>query len=251
MFPFDIMDLGAGFRRYFEIVPALTEELREEAYRLRHQVYCEELQFEPRRPDRRETDQFDGQSLHCLIRAVKNGRFVGCTRLVLARESNPRAPLPFENTCEGRLDRSIVDPQKLPRHRIAEVSRLAIVSEYRNRNGEKGAQVPMNDESFGDTFRPRFPYIPVGLYLGTIELARLHGIETLFVLTEPRLTKHFTRLGVEVRQVGAEVDHRGIRVPSMMSVSRIIDGLNFIVRPLYREIAKEVRNGVEAALAVR
>jgi len=28
-----------------------------------------------------------------------------------------------------------------------------------------------------------------------IELAALHGIETLFVLTEPRLAKHFARLG--------------------------------------------------------
>jgi N-acyl amino acid synthase of PEP-CTERM/exosortase system len=247
MFPFDIMDLGVGFRRLFEIVPALSEGLREEAYRIRHQVYCEELGFEPARADGRETDGYDAQSIHCLIRAVRTGKFVGCTRLVLTRDGNPGAPLPFERTCERSLDRSIVDPGKLQRRRIAEVSRLAIIADYRNRTGEREVQVPMNDESFGDSFRPRFPYIPVGLYLGTIELARLHGVDTLFVLTEPRLAKHFARLGVDITQIGEPVEHRGTRVPSMMSVSRILDGLNFMVRPLYSEIAKEVQAAAQPA----
>lgn len=249
MFPFDIMDLGAGFRRFFEIVPALSDELREQAYRIRHQVYCEELRFEPRRADGRETDEYDAQSLHCLIRSVRSGKFVGCTRLVLARESDPLSPLPFERTCGSGIDRSIADPRKLPRDRIAEVSRLAIISQYRNRNGERAMHVPMSDDSFGDAFRPRFPYIPVGLYLAVIELARLQGIDRIFVLTEPRLVRHFSRLGVEVTRIGAEIQHRGLRVPSMMSVPHIIAGLNFIVRPLYREIAREIREGVGAAAA--
>jgi hypothetical protein len=45
------------------------------------------------------------------------------------------------------------------------------------------------------TGRPRFPYITVGLYLRTIELAALHEIETLFMLSERRLARHFARLG--------------------------------------------------------
>lgn len=45
-------------------------------------------------------------------------------------------------------------------------------------------------------------HIPVGLYLGTIEMAALHGIDTLFVLTEPRLAGHFSKLGVKTRQIG-------------------------------------------------
>jgi len=58
MFPFEIVNLGAGFKKYFEILPALTEQLREHVYRIRHGVYCEELKFEPERPDRRERDEY-------------------------------------------------------------------------------------------------------------------------------------------------------------------------------------------------
>ena len=249
MFPFDILNLGASYKRYFEIVPALTDELRQHAYRIRHQVYCEELKFEPARDDRLEIDEYDAHSLHCLIRSVKNGNYVGCTRIVLAPPDNPLKPLPFETLCALTLDRAIVDPQQLPRNTIAEVSRLAVVSQYRLRRGEQNRPVAINDQSFGTKDQPRFPYIPVGLYLGTIELARLHGVQILFVLTERRLAKHFSRLGVEVVQIGGAIEHRGIRAPSMLSVPKIIDGLNFIMRPLYEVIAKEVLDGLTAARA--
>jgi N-acyl amino acid synthase of PEP-CTERM/exosortase system len=250
MFPFDIRDLGTSFKRYFEIVPALSDELREHAYRIRHEVYCEELNYEPKRPDRREVDEYDTHSLHCLIRNLQSDSFVGCVRLVFPRPDNHAYPLPFEKTCATTIDRSIIDPRALPRHAIAEASRLAVISRYRLRRGEKGRPYTIADESFSGQPMPRFPYIPVALYLGTLELAALHGIETLFVLTEPRLANHFAKLGVEIKPIGAPVEHRGIRVPSVMSVSSIIAGLNFIVRPLYRVIAQEVRQGVLAQKAV-
>jgi N-acyl amino acid synthase of PEP-CTERM/exosortase system len=244
MFPFDIANLGTSFKRYFQIVPALTGELRDHAFRIRHQVYCEELKYEPLRPDRRETDEYDAHSLHCLIRSVKTGEFVGCTRLVLCRPGDPHYPLPFERTCVQTLDRSILDPQALSRQRIAEVSRLAVVSRFRTRRGEKDSPAPLSDESFGAGINPRFPYIPVALYLATTELAALHGIHTMFLLTEPRLARHFAKLGVNIIQIGDEVEHRGTRVPSVVNVHKIIDGLNFIMRPLYEAIAQQVRDGV-------
>jgi N-acyl amino acid synthase of PEP-CTERM/exosortase system len=245
MFPFDIRNLGASFQRYFSVVPALTPELRDEAFRIRHRVYCEDLGFEPARPDRRESDQYDAHSLHCLVRSLKSGEYVGCTRLVLSPPWAPNDPLPFERTCAAALDRSTVDPQALPRQRIAEVSRLAVVASFRNRRGEHRSPLPLDVQSFGDPAQPRFPYIPVALYLATTELAALNGIDTLFVLTEPRLAGHFAKLGVRVQQVGAPVEHRGIRVPSMLKVKEILRGLNFILRPLYEVIADEVRRGIE------
>src|SRR5262245_21277869 len=83
-------------RKEFEIIPAFSDALRDEVYRVRHQVYCEELAFEPQRPDRREYDEYDPHSLHLLIRSVRYGEFIGCTRLVRARPEDPCFPLPFE-----------------------------------------------------------------------------------------------------------------------------------------------------------
>ena len=236
--------LGTAFRGYFNVVPALTDELRDHAFRIRHQVYCEELRFEPERPNRRESDEYDTHSLHCLVRSVQSGDYVGCTRLVLTCPGNRGQLLPFENTCAQTIDRAIVDPLVLPRERIAEVSRLAIVAGYRRRRGEKSQPAPVSDKGFGGGAEPRFPYLAIGLYLGTIELAALHGIETLFVLTEPKLIRHFATLGVKISPIGRPVQHRGVRIPSTMSVPSIIAGLNVVVRPLYEVIAEEVRQAV-------
>jgi N-acyl amino acid synthase of PEP-CTERM/exosortase system len=231
---------GSNFEQYFEIVPALSPALVDEAFKIRHQVYCEDLAFEPLSTNGRESDQYDAQSLHLLVRSVKTGDFVGCTRLIRARAGDAQPLMPFERVCADSLDRTIVDPARLPRDSIGEISRLSVVAAYRKRKGEQQKPAPLTDRDFGTEGRPRFPYILVGLYLGVIELARRHGIETLFVLTEPRLATHLRRIGVDIEAIGAETEHHGMRVPSMMRTSSILDNLKARAQPLYLSIAKEI-----------
>jgi len=73
-----------------------------------------------------------------------------------------------------------------------------------------------------------------------IAQARHHGIETLFMLTERRLAKQLSRLGVKMQAIGAPIEHRGMRYPSMMSVQEVIEGFSFFVRPLFAVIAGEM-----------
>jgi N-acyl amino acid synthase of PEP-CTERM/exosortase system len=240
----ELLDLGNTFKQHFEIIPAYSEALRNEVYRIRHQVYCEDLRFEPERSDRYESDEHDSYSLHLLMRSVKTKEFIGCTRLVRPRTENPHNPLPFEIACAGTLDRAIIDPAKLPRHAIAEVSRLAVVAGYRKRKGEAKSPISISDEDFGTLRQPRFPYIPIGLYLGTTELARLNGIDTLFVLTEERLASHFVKLGFQLQFIGDSVEHHGKRIPSMMSVNAIITNMRAMLRPLYQAIAADIRTAL-------
>lgn len=246
MLLFDRFNLGHGFRKYFEILPATDDTMRDAVFRVRHEVYCEELGFEPVRPDRRESDPYDAHSQHCLLRSSNERKTpVGCIRIVMARTDEPDFLLPFERTCAATLDRSIIDPAKLPRDRIAEVSRLAVRSVFRRRKGERQDASPVHEEDFGTIVHPRFPYIPIGLYLGAIALAARSGIDTLFILTEPRLAAHFAKLGVDVRQIGGPVEHRGTRIPSMMDVQGIIKGMRLLMRPMWRVIQEEVEAGFE------
>jgi len=240
MFLPEEFNLGTAFKQYFEIVPVHSEALKDEVYRVRYQVYCEDLKFEPERSDKRETDEYDRNSLHLLIRSVKTNEFVGCTRLIRPPPENPYSLLPFEEACADTLDRSIIDPARLSRQSIAEVSRLAVVASYRRRKGESGSAITLSTEDFGTQQMPRFPYIPIGLYLGTAELARLSGIETLFVLTENRLAAHFNKLGFQLQFIGEPIEHHGTRLPSMMSVSTIIGNMRSNLRPLYQTIASDI-----------
>jgi len=241
----EISVLGSSFKKYFEIVPAYSDELKNEAFRVRHQVYCEDLHYESEQSNKLETDDYDVYSLHLLIRYVKTNEFVGCTRIILPQSGVTGYSLPFEEICAPTLDRSIVDT--LPRNCIGEVSRLAVISRFRQRKGDMKASVTISKDDYGTIDQPRFPFITIGLYFGTIELARKHGISYLFILTEKRLARHFGRLGANVQFIGDPIDHHGRRIPSMLNVNEIISNMRFIFRPLYQAIAADIKkNSLDA-----
>ncbi len=237
-------NLGTSFKQYFEIVPALNESLKAEAYRVRHAVYCEDLGFEPARTDKLETDQYDHSAIHLLIRDVRKHIFIGCTRIIRPTLDTDHGLLPFERTCANTLDRAIIDPAKLPRDKIGEVSRLAVVASFRRRKGEATQPINLSEDDYREAPLPRFPYIPLGLYIGTVELARLNGIRILFMLTEKRLANHFGRLGAQPEFIGESIEHRGARFPSMVDIDKIVSNMRPIFRPLYRCIAEDIRAGL-------
>lgn len=234
-------DLGEGFRQLFELIPALDETTLDQVFRIRHDVYCRDLGWEPLRDDGRESDEYDRHSFHCLLRRRSTGEPVGCTRLIVARPEDPAYPLPFEHSCREVLDRRIADPARLPRHAIAEVSRLAVLDTFRQRKGETSTPMSMTEDDFGGQGpETRFPFIPVSLYLGAAAIAQRFGIEHVFVLTEPRLASHFVRIGFDIRAVGSAIEHRGMRVPSLLSTSKVVAGLRPMIRPMYEVIEQAV-----------
>lgn len=237
--------LGTAFKQYFKIIPALTEEFKREAYRIRHSVYCEDLKYEPLHQDQLESDEYDTHALHLLIRNTQQDRFIGCVRIIIPPTDSSDWLLPFEKTCADTLNRSIIDPTKLPRKQIAEVSRLAVISSFRRRKGEANSPVSLTEDDFNHSPAPRFPYIPLGLYYGAVELARLHGIKLLFILTEERLANHFNKLGFEIQFIGAPTEHHGQRFPSMFSIDKTIQNIRPAIYPLYQTIAEDIKSGLE------
>lgn len=234
-------NLAEGFNRFFTIGPAVSEAQKNAVFFIRHDVYARELGFEAVRPDQRETDAYDAHAAHVLMQTAEaTARLVGSARLVFTNPDARDAPLPFEKACKDSLFRDVIDPAKLPRDRIAEVSRLAVLSDFRRRRGEDNREVAIDVGDFGDSKQPRFPYIPVGLYMASVLLAKQRGISHIFTLTEPRLAEHFAKLGVKIVPIGAPVEHRGTRLPSVIEVDTVEAGLRLMIRPLWKEIAAQM-----------
>ena len=239
------LNLGYGFRQHFRIDAALDDERRDNVYRIRREVHCEELKHEPERRDRCVIDEYDTHSMHCLLRQANHPhKLVACTRLVLTNPTDPTTPLPFERTCATTLDRSIIDTATLPRERIAEVSRLAVRGIYRRRKDEHRSSLTIRDEDFGTTTQPRFPYIPVGLYMGAISLAAHKNIDMLFMLTEPPLADQLSRLGVTMKRIGAPLSNGSTRVPSVIEVQSTIRNMRFMIKPLWRTVNREIESSI-------
>nr|WP_222124856.1 PEP-CTERM/exosortase system-associated acyltransferase [Variovorax boronicumulans] len=235
------LNLAENFNRFFTVAPALAEKEKNDVFFIRHDVYARELGFEAVRPDQRETDAYDVRSMHCLMRTAESSpRLVGCARVILTDPAAPDSLLPFEKSCRDSLFRDKIDPSRLPRGRIAEVSRLAVLSDFRRRRGEDHKEVALDVSDFGDAQQPRFPYIPVGLYMASVLIAQHHNIEYLFTLTEPRLAEHFAKLGVQIEPIGAPVEHRGTRVPSLIHAATVEAGLRLMIRPLWKAIEAQL-----------
>lgn len=229
------------FGQYFRVAPALDQQSLDEVHFIRHDVYARELGYEKVRADQRETDRYDRHSLHCIVRTHGEPvRPVGCARVVMTDPLAPHSLLPFETVCKDTLDRSIIDPAALPRDQVAEVSRLAVMGEFRRRKGELDRPVTLSEQDSGGNPASRFPNIPFSLYFGAVALAQRQGIEYLFTLTEPRLARHFSRCGVKIQVIGAPVEHRGLRVPSLMRVSEMYSSLRSIIRPIWHEVHAQI-----------
>ena len=61
------MRILEAFNQYFEMIPANTDELRQEVYKLRYQVYCLEHKFLEPSAEGMEYDEYDAHSCHYLI----------------------------------------------------------------------------------------------------------------------------------------------------------------------------------------
>ncbi|WP_295753740.1 PEP-CTERM/exosortase system-associated acyltransferase [Undibacterium sp.] len=235
--PSDSIDLAEAFQRLFEIAPALDAASLAAVYGVRHEVYCRDLGWEPLRENGQESDDYDRHSLHCLLTKRDTGEAIGCIRVILTRADDPDYPLPMEDSCREVIDRAIADPTRMPRNTICEVSRLAVINTYRQRKGETAAPVSITDDDFAPRGGvQRFPYIPVSLYLSSIAIGNLFGMDNLLVLTEPRLASHFSRIGFHIHQIGGTIEHRGTRAPSLLSASKTVPGLRPAMQSLYRLI---------------
>lgn len=82
----NMCNLITDFQKYFEIVPANTPKLREEAFRVRYQTICQDLKmpgYEPSRfPDGLEIDEYDDCAVHSLLYHRLSGDVAGTVRLI-------------------------------------------------------------------------------------------------------------------------------------------------------------------------
>jgi len=205
--------LAKNFSQYFRVGIAATRQQQRHAFAIRHQVYAEELGWEPVNDHQLESDDCDGYSYHCLLEHKRSGEIAGCVRLVLPQIGNPESPLPCQM---HRI------PMKRNRHlsefvgtQVGEISRLAVPSNYRRRKSEAGRPFILNKRSttsiYDEEERRNFPHIAIGLYLASIALVELCNLERVLVVMEPRLQRHLQRFGLVFHQISQTFELHGTR----------------------------------------
>ncbi len=247
----DNLNLSSHFSNYFSISIADTPQLREEVFRIRYQVYCQELGYEPldKFPDRMEKDAYDPRSIHCLLKYKPDDIYAGCVRLVLSDPKKPDANFPFENVCQDHL----INFEETPRSILGEVSRLAVIAQFRKREGEQktpGGLIIFDEKKKQmeeESKKRRFPIIALSLYLAATSLTVERDIQYAITLMEPRLARHLRMSGLTSRPVGSLIDFHGKRGPFAITVAEVVN--NISKNPELSDLFQNIQDSIRGCLS--
>ena len=186
-------------REELAVEMANTPELVQEAYRLRHQVYCQENDYE-QGVDCLEFDQFDSHSRHVVIQRRSTGRVLGTVRLVLPREGGQDS-FPVQRVCDPSL------LSGLPLSTTGEVSRFAISKLRREADG------------------PSLALMRLGLIQGAVRLSAEAGHTHWVAIMEPSLLRLLRATGLHFQPIGPLVFYHGWRQPAYADLNVLLDRL--------------------------
>jgi N-acyl amino acid synthase of PEP-CTERM/exosortase system len=221
-------ELVSSYTDHFAVVRADTSALLDEAFRLRHQVYClENTGFEnpDEHRDGRERDIDDDHSVHALLLHRRSGVYAGTVRVILpARGASSSRPLPIHELLAAQ-DKKLLSLLP-PAQELAEISRFAVSKEFRRRRGEEryaDADWPSSVAS-ASLERRTLPYITFGLIRAVLEICLEQRVPWVAAVMEPALIRIFQRLGVNFERIGQPVEHHGAR---WCCVARLADLVSY------------------------
>jgi len=229
------------FTEFLQPEVATTEQLRDEVFKIRHNVYCEELAFEEVKEEGKEQDEFDCQSLFSMIKHKPTNTYTSCVRIV--KSNSPKELLPIEKFCMEAIQNEEFHPKNFKRSEICEISRLAVKADFRRRKTDKfkGSAIgAISENSYSETELRCFPFIAIGLYMAAATLAIETGVKHAYVMMEPRLARSMKFVGIKFVQIGEAIDYHGLRAPYYINPNIFMDNLSPGFKSLYKSIDKDI-----------
>ncbi|GHC24050.1 hypothetical protein GCM10010082_15610 [Kushneria pakistanensis] len=223
------------FDRDYNIIFAVTEKEKKRVYSLRHDVYCEELGFEPvNSSEAIEKDPFDERALHCLIEKRESGQAVGCARLVLPSETlgSPFYRMPLELKFSSLFESHEHHPDLFQRKDICEISRVAILGDIRK--GKKAKTLAQNPPQSVRTAS----FLKAGLFLSVLALGKISNRQYGFAMMEPSLARLLSYSGFRFSRVSQYLEFNGKRAIYYSDWKEAVGQLCPEMHELYEYIAE-------------
>ncbi|MCG7644883.1 PEP-CTERM/exosortase system-associated acyltransferase [Alteromonas sp. Cnat3-28] len=238
--------IAGHFKTYFKAEIAVTKNTRDAVQNIRHKVYCEELKFEPPNVDEKESDEFDEYSEYCVLRHIGRDTLVGCVRMVAPSE--PSALLPIEKYCSASITNKQYHPSNFAREDVGEISRLAVLPEFRRRKVDKvdgAAQGRIYEATYTEEEFRCFPFISVGLYFAVAALTVIAKRRHIYVMTEPKIARSMGLVGIRFIQLGEPVDYHGLRAPYYINKDILFKYMSKGLKKLYLHIERDIAKSLK------
>lgn len=238
-------DLFESFIKDFTFNIAISDEEKNRIYKLRHEVYCQEIGYHPSGISSKkiEIDAHDSHSIHCLIEHRRSELAAGCLRLVLPAPMSAGKDhrLPLQEYGERSLSDEIFHPARLPYDSICEISRFAIARSFRHKPiKHETLDAETNTYAFTPEEKKTFPLIIVALFLATYSLVGLMEKRHVFAMMEPRLPRLLSMSGFHFTKVGERIEMHGARNAFYIDHRKAEQEMHGDLMPLYLYIRRQL-----------
>lgn len=225
------------FIHHFEFkIARNTQEMRE-INRLRYEVFIKEMKYGLQSNPVKETesDKFDNNSIHCLVRHKRTGLTAGYLRLIIPEdnESTGSKKLPIESEYKTEFYSDNLKPSSFPLDTICEASRLAVSKTFRTPS-------IYSRMGFTNNEKECFPMIISSLFACSYALADLSNRTNMFAIMEPSLPRLLSLSGFKFKKIGKEIIIFGKRNPYYIDRKLADSGASNKIVTLYQVIKKEI-----------
>lgn len=232
------------FFNHFSLCIADTPELKQEVYKIRYQVYCEDLEYEPKEEfiDGMKKDIYDSRSIHCLLKHKISDRYIGCVRLVLPNPEQLSDRFPLEEIFNHDFQLT-----ETASYNYAEISRPVIIKDFRQRQGEDNSSVGLLfcdnelDSSSIATERRIYSMTSLSLYLGCTSLLLSFNINNALTVMEAQLSRQLRICGIPSCLVGDFVNVHGKQAPFLLSPTNIIGNMDSEIATLFNTLHSQLK----------
>ncbi|HVX56235.1 MAG TPA: PEP-CTERM/exosortase system-associated acyltransferase [Candidatus Saccharimonadales bacterium] len=213
-----------AYTEAFNSVVAESDSLRNQAFRLRYEVFCiENTGFEnpEDHPDKLESDEYDRHAVQGLLVHRYSGFAVGSVRMVLPVADQWQCSMPIQDHCmhpSVHHRDTILSSLETSRFCIPRSMRKRICQEetYRAHCDIDGACLPLPSRPVQDMIertRALLPYLCIGLVKLPLQVAVESSREHIFATLDPRLLQRLTQLGICSKRLGEDIEFHGKRSP--------------------------------------
>ncbi|MBT1074686.1 PEP-CTERM/exosortase system-associated acyltransferase [Geobacter grbiciae] len=210
------------FNLLYSVVPAETDELVKETYRLRYQVYCIENEFEPPESSHQmETDEFDDNSVHSIIKYNKSGQSLGSVRMILPNQDDYTRSFPIQKICGHSI---FTDRKLFSIYKPIEISRFCLSKELRSKAKPcKHSCIKLASSSapFSSSLLNQCGPI-LGLIRGLIQMSSENHVTHWFAIMEPSLIRLLAKLSIYFKPTGSLINYHGMRQPCYIELSELL-----------------------------
>lgn len=219
------MSIVDAFNEYFEMIPANSDALKQEVYKLRYQVYCVEKGFLETRANGMEYDEYDAHSSHYLIRHRDSDCYMATTRLILPDSNHPEKLFPME--VYSQID-NIKLLNTMHRGNLAELSRFCVSKQFRRRANERDLLVTndVDENRCSRREKDSSAHLTLALFACAIRMSSEHNIHYWYAIMEPASKRIASALGIHFVELGPlrpSAHYYGMRAPYAIKVDDLLN----------------------------